>query len=167
MKPPEVTLHSYGGGLDIVGQRLVTLPVRFIQPHSGGVDVKKAPEELLLGTDLQPYLGLRLSQNTKGSAVELLKATYDKREADDVFSPTVVDLLQAKQLTVHHGHVVRAKLHTIVHGAGQLFVPLGGQPNDWEDEEGLVKVMEDGTTTIILCNTTGVPIHLQEGDALG
>ena len=103
----------------------------------------------------------------KGATVELLKATDDWREADNVFSPTVVHLLHAKRLTPHHGHVVRAKVDTIVQGAGQLFVPLDGQPCNWEAEDGLVEVMEDGTATLILRNPTGVPIHLQEGDALG
>ena len=168
IKPPEVTLRSYGGGgLDIVGQILVTLRCGSYSRTAVVLVQKQAPEELLLGTDLQPYLGFRLLQDTtKGATVELLKATDDQREADNVSSPTVVHLLHAKRLTPHHGHVVRAKVDPIVQGAGQLFVPLDGQPCNWEAEDGLVEVMEDGTTTI-LRNPTGVPIHLQEGDALG
>ena len=82
LKPPEVTLHSYsGGGLDIVGQILVTL--RCGSHHHTAVVLvqKQAPEALLLGTDLQPYLGFRLSRNMgEGSTVELLTAPKEIRQ---------------------------------------------------------------------------------------
>ena len=74
LKPPRITLRSYGGGgLDIVGQLSATLQSR---PHSKTAVIlvqKTAPEDLLLGTDLQPYLGFQLIQKrAEGPTVELL-----------------------------------------------------------------------------------------------
>ena len=50
------TLQRGGGGLDIVGQILVTLQSGSHRHTTVVLVQKQAPEALLLGTDLQPYL---------------------------------------------------------------------------------------------------------------
>ena len=74
LKPPEITLRSYGGGgLDIVGQLSATIQSGPYRKTAVVLVQNQAPEDLLLGTDLQPYLGFQLLQKGTGEpAMELL-----------------------------------------------------------------------------------------------
>jgi hypothetical protein len=81
LKPPEITLRSYGGGgLDIVGQILATLQSGPYCQTAVVLVQKRAPEDLLLGTDLQPH---RLTQMSGGGgpAVELLLYQFSRGTA--------------------------------------------------------------------------------------
>ena len=130
LKPPEITLRSYGGGgLDLVGQLLATLQSGPYRQTAVDLVQNGAPEDFLLGTDLQPHLGFQLSQkSTEGPAVELvpLPERNDCTETDrgEQRSPPVVRLLKAERLPAHHGHVVRARVDPPIRDKGHLFVPL-------------------------------------------
>lgn len=173
LKPPEITLRSYGGGgLDIVGQIQATLQCGSYRQTAVVLVQNGAPEDLLLGTDLQPQLGFRLSQaRPDGPAIQLLPAPDDvslETEGGMRTAP-VVRLLQSERLPARHGHIVRARVDTQISHAKQLFIPLGDSQlgQDWEAEEGLVEVGDDHTTTLILRNPTDITIHLAEGAVLG
>jgi hypothetical protein len=63
----------YGGGrLDIVGQLSATVQRGTYRETAVVLVQNRAPVDLLLGTDLQPYLGFKLLQKSaEGPAVEL------------------------------------------------------------------------------------------------
>ena len=169
-----MTLRSYGGGgLDIVGEMSVDLRCGPYQRTAVVLVQKGAPEELLLGTDLQPSLGFRLYQeHGVGALAEPLLApegekpepkAEDSKERDTP-SP-VVRLLRAERLPARHGHMVQASVDPHLRMSERLFIPMMGE--DWEVEEGLVEVMDDNTVKLILKNTTNVPLRLEEGARLG
>jgi len=71
--PPEVNLNSYGGHrLDVIAQ----IPLRLAQgeAHANAVVLvqKGAPNDLLLGTDVQPHLGFAIVVDRSGSKLDLL-----------------------------------------------------------------------------------------------
>ena len=173
LKPPEVTLRSYGGrGLDIVGQ--IQANLRCGPYHRTAVVLVQngAPEDLLLGTDLQPQLGFQLSQTSAdGPAKQLLPASDETNPVteDKEQPPPVVRLLQTERLPAHHGHIVRARVDPHIGEAKQLFVPFSDPLTEesWEAEEGLVEVKNDHTMTLILRNPTDITVHLTKGAVLG
>ena len=181
LKPPEITLRSYGGGgLDIVGQLSATIQSGPYRKTAVVLVQNQAPEDLLLGTDLQPYLGFQLLQKGTGEpAMELLpdpegdtltrgNSRPDKQDNQDP-SPPVVHLLQAVRLPARHARIVRVRVDPPSCADVHLFVP----PQDslpelgWEAEEGLVELKPDHTTTLVLRNPSSVTMHLCGGEVLG
>ena len=177
LKPPEITLRSYGGGgLDIVGQLTATIQSGPYRKMAVVLVQNRAPEDLLLGTDLQPYLGFQLSQkSTGGPMVDLLPclevhpSEESPKPTDQEQSPAVVRLLQAVRLPAHHARVVRARVNTPACAKTPMFRPTDSvllEPG-WDAEEGLVEVEDDHTMTLVLRNPSDVTIHLEEEDVLG
>ena len=81
--PPEVSLTAYGGqALDILSQ----LPLRLSQGKlmvEGVVLVQKgAPNDLLLGTDLQSKLGFALTMDTPKEKINLLETPSPTRDGE-------------------------------------------------------------------------------------
>ena len=147
LKPPEVTLRSYGGGGLIVGQIQANLQCGPYRQTAVVLVQNGALEELLLGTNLQPQLGFHYTPDNSD--------TETRNEEQPV---PVVRLLQTERLPAHYGHLVRAHVDPQIGKAKQLFVPLcDSLEQSWEAEEGLIELKDDHTTTLILCNPTDIP----------
>ena len=86
--PPQVTLNNYGGQqLDILAEIELTLTQGSHQVDSTVLMQKGAPNDLLLGTDLQPWLGFSLwVDGGNGTAMDLLSG---ERHGTGVERPTL------------------------------------------------------------------------------
>ena len=171
LKPPRITLGSYGGGgLDMVGQLSATLQSGPRSKTAVILVQKAAPEDLLLGTDLQPYLGFQ--RRVEGPAVELLpqpaKSVGAKWNSTKNPPSPVVRLLQAMRLPPCHSRVIYARVDTPTQGEVSMLTPICESWHEvgWVVEEGLVEVESDGTTTLVLRNPGDLALHLGEGDVL-
>ena len=131
---PTVMLKSYSGDtLNVVAQ----LPMILGQGDQGVLSVvliqKDAPQDLLIGTDLQPALGYVLTVRKSGNQETVLLGNYqsDKhqngaaressksQESDTV----VVKLLTATKVSAGHRKLVRAKVDGWLSDNLALFMP--------------------------------------------
>ena len=89
LKPPEITLCRYGGGsLDIVGQLTATIQSGPYRKMAVVLVQNRTPEDLLLGTDLQPYLGFQLSQKSIGGPMVELLPCLEVHPSEESPKPT-------------------------------------------------------------------------------
>ena len=175
LEPPEITLRSYGGGkLDIIAQLSVTVRSGMHCKEAVVLVQKEAPVDLLLGTDLQPHLGFQLLQRSiGGTTVELLPSPETDVQGtpanDDYQQPPVVRLLHGTQLPARHARVVRVQVNALPLDSAHLFASAHDslQELGLDAEEGLVKVEDDHTMTVVLQNPGDVTIHLQGEDIVG
>ena len=74
--PPEVNLKSYGGQrLSVIAQISLCLTQDQFSTNVTVLAQKEAPNDLLLGTDVQPRLGLSMVMKKAGSTLDLFSGT--------------------------------------------------------------------------------------------
>ena len=88
---PEVTLKNYGGHrLDIMAQVLVSLTQGEHQIEAMVLVQKGAPNNLLLGSDVQPQLGFSLAmEKSSTEAVDLLTSKTQTKETSELLLPSL------------------------------------------------------------------------------
>ena len=163
--------------MDIVAQLSATIQSGPYRKTAVVLVQNRAPEDLLLGTDLQPHLGFQLLQKSgEGPVVKFLpQPEPEVKIADPSASdkgqqqPPVVRLLQAVHLPAHYARIVRARVDLPACEDTPMFKPTHDSLNQcsWEAEEGIVGVNDDLTTTLVLQNPGDFTVHLCEGDILG
>lgn len=192
LKPPTVTLQSYGGTkLNVVGQMCCSLSRG---QYSGQVVVqlqRGAPVPLLIGTDMQPVLGFAFLQcNPGGMAVDLLQGNHlELKEVDPQAQAAqaeqpppkpvhqsrggqhaaTVHLLQAMRCPAQHSRLVRARVESPPEKSTTIFEAdhVSLSKRGLVVEDGAVLPDDRGLITLAVHNYGSEPVHLEEGESLG
>ena len=195
LKAPDVMLKSYGGHrLDFIAQTELTLSRGRCQMNTTILVRKNAPNDLLLGTDVQPQLGFSLvTKDADGGTTDLFaserltpsesKPTVREESRESPHEPGVtqpvqkevetrlldgkeVRLLQAVKIPAGMQKVVRATV-----GGTPLKGPLMFTPSELSQglqmADSVVEMKEDQFLTLVLQNSGVEKECLEEGTHLG
>ena len=179
LKPPTVTLRSYGGGvLDVVGQICCQVS-RGSYKTDAVIQVQNgAPVDLLIGTDLQPHLGFAFLQlndsepHTNLLSLQGSKATSQVKLPEEPDSGTetsaTVRLLNATRLPGRHSKLVRAKVDRGVETQSvALFEPGVLDEKGLRMADAAVETRSGHHITLIIENESLEPVWLKKGQVLG
>ena len=176
---PTVMLKSYSGDrLNIVAQLPVTLTQGDHKVSSVVLIQKNAPNDLLIGTDLQPALGFRLTVQKSGNketvllgdcngilldeTVEVGSKTQKSRGSDTA----VVQLLTSTKVPAGHQKLVRAKIDGWLSGGLTLFTPTV-MDSELKIADAVVQADGEGCLKLIVENSGYCHMQLEEGMRLG
>ena len=194
MQQPTTTLQNYGRGkLNIVRQMPAKLSKGDKQLRMVVYIQDGAPVDLLLGTDVLPFLGFCLQEQTGGPPHNLLgsggvgekqdldggcakgpvstqpNTTQDYTITDDPNSSTstrTVRFLHPGRMPPHHAKLAMVNLE----GMDQYFLlePIESLLADKgiQVEPGVAQTDEDGRFTLVLQNYTGESVYLEEGEVI-
>ena len=189
---PDLALNNYGGQrLSLIAQTELTLSQGDREVQAVVLVQKDAPNDLLLGTDLQPQLGFTLSlRKGGGKVVGLLgrggdgTSTTDTEGAEDRSNrsngaplvteeskqqsplPGEVRLLQPVKVPAGHQKLVRASVDSSVEAGLLLFTPLGGD-KDLLMKDSAVELENDRFVTLVIQNYGTESVRLEKGVQLG
>ena len=177
-------LRSYSGQvLPIVKQVKLKLSREHYHTDAWVQVQANAPVQLLLGTDLQPALGVQLMVvGTNGDAHDLLNPSRSALQATQKIDPLAMDvlpfpaeeeqpsvcLLQAVKLPPRQMKLVRVRHCGKVDTMSEaLFQPDAGFLNmtGLDMEDAMVSLR--GEVTLVVSNPQNVPVRLEEGQLLG
>ena len=169
LRRPTVTVKTYDGAKLLIHAE-TTLEISLGEKkHIAPVLVQKdAPEDLLLGTDFLPQLGiLRMTPKKPDIRVEL-QSEQPKRDAADKTHPRV-SLISATRIPARHEKLVRGRVPKDADLARALFEPAEGfdRQDATELQPALVQPDQDGTITLVARNNGYAPIELPSGCELG
>ena len=191
LKDPDVMLKNYGGHrLDFIAQIELTLSRGQYQLITTILVRKDAPNDLLLGTDVQPQLGFSLgTKDADGSITDLftgerlpptkLKQTVREESSkspvelngapeneQERYDGKEVRLLQAVKVPAGMQKVVRATVGDTPHKGPLMFTPseLG---DGLQMADSVVEMEDDQFVTLILQNNGVEKECLKQGTRLG
>ena len=192
-KDPDVALNSYGGHqLDFMARIELSLSQGGRQIETVVLVKKDAPNDLLIGTDVQSRFGFSLlMKKSDGSIADLLsgevtlpqpQSTAKQNQGElAVSSPTEkmakhggetqqgeheVRLLQAIKIPAGHQKLVRGRIPTDTDGGPPLFTP-GELEETLQMADGVMEMGDDCFITLIVQNHGTEKLHLKTGVRLG
>ena len=158
---PEVPLKSYGGEeLNLVGQTKVVLS-RCNYSTEATIQVQKdAPVKLLIGTDMQPQLGIAFVMQDEGQVTDLLK--QEPWQGD-----CVVRLVKATRLPANHMKMVQVQPLGVE--GRSLFQPVREmiECHGLQMVDAIVEPDESGHMTLVVENHGSQPVDLEDLCVLG
>ena len=179
LKGPDVVLKNYGGHrLDFIAQVELTLSRGQYQRITTILVRKDAPNDLLLGTDVQPQLGFSLgTKDTDGSITDLftgerLPPTEPKQTVKELngeqerYDGREVRLLQAVKVPAGMQKVVRATVEDTPLKGPLMFTPSELSPG-LQMADSVVEMADDQFVTLVLQNNGVEKECLEEGTHLG
>ena len=172
-------LKNYGGHhLDFIAQVEITLSRGQYQLITTILARKDAPNDLLLGTDVQPQLGFSLgAKGADGSITDLftgerlppteLKQTVKELNGEqERYDGREVRLLQAVKVPAGMQQVVRATLEDTPLKGPLMFTPSELSPG-LQMADSVVEMADDQFVTLVLQNNGVEKECLEEGTHLG
>ena len=174
---PTVTLRSYSGdALNVVAQLPMILGQGDQEVSSVVLIQKDAPQDLLIGTDLQPALGFVFTVRKSGNQEAVLLGNHKsdalqdgaaKESSKPQESDTVmVKLLTATKVPAGHRKLVRAKVDGWLVDNLALFTPTA-MKSELRIADAAVKADAEGYLKLIVENSGYCHMELEEGMKLG
>ena len=170
-KSPTVMLKSYSGDiLNIVAQLPVTLTQGSHEVSSVVLIQQNAPVSLLIGTDLQPALGFRLTVQKSGNQETVLlgedggeRSTAESLQESNT---AVVKLLTATKVPAGHRKLVKARADGKLLEGLTLFTPKVVD-SELRIADAAVQTDKEGCLKLIIENSGLSHLQLEEGMRLG
>ena len=139
IQKPTITLRGIGGDkLNVVGQAIATIGRENYSKTAVILVQLSTPVDILLGTDLQPCLGLLLLKTSqKGPAENMLTQQHwslkevasessdhgDIKRSETTTQSPVIRLVQATRLPANHARAVKAVVEGLASKEVQLIEP--------------------------------------------